>query len=153
MEIERKYLIHTIPFDLSSFPFRTIEQGYLCTNPVVRIRKDNDRYELTYKSRGMMIREEHNLPLTAEGYEHLKTKIDGICIEKTRYMIPLSDSLTIELDIFDGELAPLILAEVEFPSEDEANNFTPPEWFTEDVTYSGKYHNSYMSHHGYHPEA
>ena len=97
MEIERKYLIHTIPFDLSSFPFRTIEQGYLCTNPVVRIRKDNDRYELTYKSRGMMIREEHNLPLTAEGYEHLKTKIDGICIEKTRYMIPLSDSLTIEL--------------------------------------------------------
>ena len=46
MEIERKYLIHTIPFDLSSFPFRTIEQGYLCTNPVVRIRKDNDRYEL-----------------------------------------------------------------------------------------------------------
>ena len=82
MEIERKYLIHTIPFDLSSFPFRTIEQGYLCTNPVVRIRKDNDRYELTYKSRGMMIREEHNLPLTAEGYEHLKTKIDGICIEK-----------------------------------------------------------------------
>ena len=61
MEIERKYLIHTIPFDLSSFPFRTIEQGYLCTNPVVRIRKDNDRYELTYKSRGMMIREEHNL--------------------------------------------------------------------------------------------
>ena len=97
MEIERKYLIHTIPFDLSSFPFRTIEQGYLSTNPVVRIRKDNDRYELTYKSRGMMIREEHNLPLTAEGYEHLKTKIDGICIEKTRYMIPLSDSLTIEL--------------------------------------------------------
>ena len=39
MEIERKYLIHTIPFDLSSFPFRTIEQGYLCTNPVVRIRR------------------------------------------------------------------------------------------------------------------
>ena len=87
MEIERKYLIHTIPFDLSSFPFRTIEQGYLCTNPVVRIRKDNDRYELTYKSRGMMIREEHNLPLTAEGYEHLKTKIDGICIEKTRFFV------------------------------------------------------------------
>ena len=54
MEIERKYLIHTIPFDLSSFPFRTIEQGYLCTNPVVRIRKDNDRYELTYKSRGTL---------------------------------------------------------------------------------------------------
>ena len=131
MEIERKYLIHTIPFDLSSFPFRTIEQGYLCTNPVVRIRKDNDRYELTYKSRGMMIREEHNLPLTAEGYEHLKTKIDGICIEKTRYMIPLSDSLQI--------------AEVEFADAMSAEHFTPPDWFGEDVTFCPQYHNSALS--------
>lgn len=145
MEIERKYLIHTIPFDLAVFPFRTIEQGYLCTNPVVRIRKDNDRYELTYKSSGMMIREEHTLPLTAEGYAHLKTKIDGICIEKTRYMIPLHDSLTIELDIFSGKLAGLILAEVEFPDADSAEQFTPPDWFGEDVTFSPQYHNSALS--------
>lgn len=145
MEIERKYLIHTIPFDLSSFPFPTIEQGYLCTNPVVRIRKDNDRYELTYKSRGMMIREEHNLPLTAEGYEHLKTKIDGICIEKTRYMIPLSDSLTIELDIFSGKLSGLQIAEVEFADAMSAEHFTPPDWFGEDVTFCPQYHNSALS--------
>ena len=138
MEIERKYLIHTIPFDLSAFPFRTIEQGYLCTSPVVRIRKDNDRYELTYKSSGM-------IPLTAEGYAHLKTKIDGICIEKTRYMIPLQDSLTIELDIFSGKLAGLVLAEVEFPDADSAEHFTPPDWFGEDVTFCPQYHNSTLS--------
>ena len=30
-------------------------------------------------------------------------------------------------------------------AEEEANNFTPPEWFGEDVTFSGKYHNSQLS--------
>ena len=64
----------------------------------------------------------------------------------------LSPKSAIELDIFEGDLAPLILAEVEFPSEEEANAFTPPEWFAKDVTYSGKYHNSYMSRYGYQPE-
>ena len=103
------------------------------------------RYELTYKSRGMMIREEHNLPLTAEGYEHLKTKIDGICIEKTRYMIPLSDSLTIELDIFSGKLSGLQIAEVEFADAMSAEHFTPPDWFGEDVTFCPQYHNSALS--------
>ena len=76
MEIERKYLISSVPFDLSSYPCRKIEQGYLSTAPVVRIRRDNNDYILTYKSKGMMIREEYNLPLTKESYEHLKEKID-----------------------------------------------------------------------------
>lgn len=145
MEIERKYLIKEIPGNLASFPVRNIEQGYLNTSPVVRIRKDNDRYELTYKSEGLMSREEYNLPLDQESYEHLKLKIDGRLIKKRRYMIPLSDMLTIELDIFEGELSPLVLAEVEFPDEDMALSFTPPDWFGEDVTFCGKYHNSYLS--------
>ena len=53
MEIERKYLIQKLPEDLDSFPFRELEQGYLCTDPVIRIRRDDDRYELTYKSGGL----------------------------------------------------------------------------------------------------
>ena len=72
MEIERKYLIKELPENLKSYPCRHIEQGYLCTSPVVRIRKDNDKYELTYKSKGLMVREEYNLPLDAKAYEHLK---------------------------------------------------------------------------------
>jgi len=50
-------------------------------------------------------------------------KIDGILITKKRYLIPLSEKLTIELDIFEDALAPLVLAEVEFTSEEEANAF------------------------------
>jgi len=145
MEIERKYLISSLPADIESYPCRIIEQGYLSTEPVVRIRRDNDDYLLTYKSKGLMVREEYNLPLTKESYEHLKTKIDGQLIRKHRYMIPLDDVLTIELDFFDGDLAPLILAEVEFPTEEMANHFVPPTWFGEDVTYSTDYHNSRLS--------
>ena len=145
MEIERKYLVLHLPGPLESYPCRILEQGYLNTSPVVRIRRDNDRYELTYKSAGLMSRQEYNHPPRDDkSYEHLLTKIDGRLIKKKRYMIPLSSALTAELDIFEGDLAPLMLVEVEFDTEDAANSFSPPDWFGEDVTFSGKYHNSYL---------
>lgn len=145
MEIERKFLVDELPGDLTGYPCRIIEQGYLNTDPVVRIRRDNDKFELTYKSKGLMVREEYNLPLTKDAYEHLLDKIDGRLIQKRRYMIPYAGSLTIELDIFEGSLAPLMLAEVEFPDEEAAASFAPPEWFGDDVTFSGSYHNSTLS--------
>lgn len=148
MEIERKYLVKDIPFDLTCCEHKIITQGYLNTAPVIRIRRSNDKYYMTYKGEGLMVREEYNLPLTKEAYEHLLPKIDGILISKTRYLIPLEHELTAELDIFEGELAPLRLVEVEFDSVESANAFTPPAWFGEDVTNSGKYHNSYLSCHG-----
>ena len=148
MEIERKFLIKTLPERLDSYPFHQIEQGYLCTEPVVRIRRQDETYYLTYKSKGLMTREEYNLPLTKDGYEHLRPKADGILIVKKRYLIPMESGHTIELDIFQGELSPLVLAEVEFVTEAEARAFLPPEWFGEDVTYSMDYHNSVLSQKG-----
>jgi len=145
MEIERKYLIHKLPAHLDNYPHRTLEQAYLCTEPVVRVRRDADDYVLTYKSKGLMVREEYNLPLTQEAYQHLLGKADGRIITKERYCIPCQDNLLIELDVFAGDLAPLFLAEVEFSSEEEANAFTPPDWFGEDVTFSSEYHNSTLS--------
>ncbi len=148
MEIERKFLIKELPTNLESYPCHKIEQGYLCTDPVVRIRRQDDDYILTYKGSGMMSREEYNLPLTAEAYEHLKPKADGIYISKKRYCIPCG-KYTIELDVFEGDVSPLILAEVEFPTEEEAGAFIMPDWFKEDVTWCQQYHNSYISGHGY----
>ena len=144
MEIERKFLIPVLPEKLETYPHRRIE-AYLCTEPVVRIRRQDEDYILTYKSTGMMAREEYNLPLTKEAYEHLKEKADGIVLSKTRYLLPLPDGLTIELDVFDGTYEGLWLAEVEFESIEQAESFVPPVWFGEDVTYSGKYHNSVLS--------
>ena len=40
MEIERKFLVKTLPENLENYPCRHLEQGYLCVKPVVRIRKD-----------------------------------------------------------------------------------------------------------------
>ncbi|MCD8348715.1 MAG: CYTH domain-containing protein [Lachnospiraceae bacterium] len=145
MEIERKFLIDELPSDLSNYPFHRIEQAYLCTSPVIRIRRQDDDYILTYKGKGMMVREEYNLPLTAEAYAHLLPKTDGNLLTKKRYVIPLTDALTIELDLFEGKFSGLWMAEVEFPDEAAANAFTPPDWFGREVTYDPAYHNSNMS--------
>ena len=76
----------------------------------------------------------------------------NICVQKltessfqTRYLIPEKDGLTIELDVFDAPYEGLYLAEVEFSSEEQALSYNPPVWFGEDVTNSGKYHNSRLS--------
>ena len=159
MEIERKFTIKQLPADLEKYPYRHIEQGYLCTSPVVRVRKEDEEYILTYKGSGMMAREEHNLALNKDAYYHLREKADGNIISKRRYLIPLLKpafregfptppddyELTIELDVFDPPFAPLIMAEVEFGSKEAAEAFLPPTWFDEDVTYRKEYHNSYMA--------
>ena len=145
MEIERKFLIPVLPENLECYSSHEIEQGYLCREPVVRIRRQDEEWILTYKSKGMMVREEYNLPLTREAYEHLKEKTDGLLIEKTRYLIPLESGLTAELDVFHSAHEGLCMAEGEFPDRNMAEGFEPPEWFGEEVTFSGRYHNSKLS--------
>ena len=159
MEIERKFTVKSLPEHLEQYPFHHIEQAYLNTDPVVRIRKQDDEYYLTYKGKGLMAREEYNLPLNEASYYHLREKADGNIISKKRYLIPIENpqfaagtdfsadqiNLTIELDIFDEPFSNLIIAEVEFPSEEIAGAFLPVEWFLEDVTNNPAYHNSNLS--------
>ena len=161
MEIERKFTLKTLPANLEQYPFLHIEQAYLNVDPVVRVRKENEQYYLTYKGSGMLARTESNLPLTEEAYYHLRQKADGKIISKKRYLIPLKNprfkegfptppedySLTIELDVFEPPLAPLIMAEVEFGSKEAAEGFLPPDWFDEEVTFRKEFHNSYMAMH------
>lgn len=145
-EIERKFLIKKLPEDLEKYSFHIIEQGYLCTNPVVRVRKQDEEYYLTYKGKGLKVREEYNLPLTKEAYESMVKKSEGNIITKKRYIIPIENSdLIIELDVFEGVFAPLIMAEVEFDSEAASDGFVKPDWFGEEVTYDSKYHNCNMA--------
>jgi len=143
-EIERKFLVPALPKDLEKYPCSEIEQGYLCTEPVVRIRKSDDAYTLTYKGTGLMVREEYNLPLTREAYAHLREKTDGRLIIKKRYKIPYGEYM-IELDVFTSPTPGLWLAEVEFSSRKAALAFQKPDWFGEDVTQDPHYHNSNMS--------
>ena len=144
MEIERKFKVRQLPEQLEQYPRQRIEQAYLCTDPVVRVRRSNDDYYLTYKGAGLLAREEYNLPLTEEAYRHLLEKADGNRIAKDRYELPCGP-YTIELDVFDPPFAPLVLAEVEFPGEAEALAFQPPAWFGEEVTYDPAYTNAALS--------
>jgi len=159
MEIERKFTIKSIPSNLSNYDKHIIAQAYLNRNPVIRIRKQDDEYYLTYKGKGLLSREEYNLDLTSEAYDHLLPKADGRIISKTRYLIPLITPkfksgylppadlcLTIELDVFDKPIAPLVMAEIEFPDEECANAYIPEEWFDLDVTFDKRYHNVNMAY-------
>lgn len=146
MEIERKYLVTSPPPDYRTFPSHMIEQAYLCTDPVVRIRKEDESFYLTYKSKGLLAREEYNLPLNREAYQHLLAKADGIILTKRRYLLPIKDTgLIIELDEFFGAYEGLMLAEVEFETTKDAEEFKPPKWFAKDVTFSGEYQNSRLA--------
>ena len=147
MEIERKFLINKedIPNDLEKYPHNRLEQAYIITNPVLRIRKKNDSYILTYKGSGLMKREEAEFPLPKDAYDKLLTKTEGNIITKTRYKIPEKGNLIIELDIFSGIFEGLYLAEVEFPDEETAMAYIPPAWFAKEVTNEIIFQNSSLS--------
>ena len=144
MEIERKFLADPSGLTLDEYPAIQMKQGYLFTDPVLRIRQENDAFVLTVKSGGLLKREEFELSLTAEQFEEMSGSVKGCFIEKTRYLIPCSP-YTIELDIFHGDLKGLIYAEVEFPTEDEALSFQPPSWFKKEVTDDGSFTNAALS--------
>lgn len=154
MEIERKYAINNLPEDLSQYKYKKIEQGYLCNNPTIRIRKSNDDYILTYKSKlgigdrkagSAIIHNEVELPLTKEAYDKLIPKTETNLVRKTRYIIPLQDGLTAELDVFEGNLSGLVFVEVEFPDEKSSNEFVPPFWFGKDLSGDKRFSNYYLS--------
>jgi len=155
MEIERKYLVNEMPHDLEKYDFSVIEQGYLCHNPTVRIRKMDDEYILTYKSKFgqpgarnanmARISNEVELELSEEAYMHLRKKVDGHLIHKKRYYVTLDNELTAELDIFEEQLAGFVMVEVEFPSEEAADAFRPPAWFGKELTGDKRFSNYNLS--------
>ncbi len=154
MEIERKYLVTLLPENLSQYNFKKIEQGYLCHNPTIRIRKSNEDYILTYKSKlglepisvnGPSVNNEVELPLTEEAYRTLSNKTDNNMVYKTRYLIPLWDGLTAELDVFEGLLQGLVIVEVEFPDLEIADTFQPPAWFGKDLSSDKHFTNYHLS--------
>lgn len=149
MEIEKKFLVKNIDFDLQQYHSYEMEQGYLNVSPVVRIRRKNEDYILTYKSKaadceGVCVNQEVEVPLNQESFLHLKEKIDGHMVEKTRYIIPYGE-YKIELDIFRGDYEGLVVAEVEFPTVEAAESFSEPSWFGKNVSDDYHYRNAYMA--------
>ena len=146
-EIERKFLIAALP-DLSNAEKAIVRQGYLTApddSTELRLRQKNDRYFLTLKGAGAMVRVEREAEITAEQFKTFWPETEGRRVEKERFTGQLSDGRIFELDVFSGDLAPLCLVEVEFQTEAEAQAYTPPEWFGADVTADKRYKNKTMA--------
>ena len=153
-EIERKFLISSLPENLDSFPHKEIAQGYIVVTPdgtEVRLRRKGDKYYQTVKSGSGMVRDENEVELTEEQYSSLWGTTEGKRLEKTRYEIPYNDCV-IELDIYHGDLNGLVTAEVEFVSEEAGKEFIPPSWFGEEVTEDKSFKNQRLALNGM-PEA
>ncbi|MBR5471862.1 MAG: DUF1653 domain-containing protein [Oscillibacter sp.] len=144
MEIERKFLVRQLPPDLEQYPRQRLEQAYLSRSPVIRVRRMDAQHVLTVKGKGFLQREEHELQLSEAEYQQLLARAEGRRIVKDRYRIPCG-SYVIELDVFAPPFAPLVLAEVEFSTEEDALSFCPPDWFGAEVTYDPAYTNAALS--------
>ncbi|HCT64884.1 MAG TPA: adenylate cyclase [Lachnospiraceae bacterium] len=148
MEIEKKYLATSIPFSLDCLKSKKISQCYISVDPTIRIRQSDQEYILTVKGSGLICREEFELFLTHEQYKKLLLKAETPILYKTRYFVPIENSLTAEIDIYQGNLQGLITIEVEFQSVYASETFTPPLWFGKDVSNSFEYTNSNLCLHG-----
>ena len=149
VEIEKTFLVKNIPFDLSPFPSEVIHQGYISSPPSpLRIRQKGSKFELTkkipLKEGDFSSAEEINIDLTQYEFDKLWPLVEK-SLEKIRYRIPLSNNLTAELDVYQGNLKGLIFVEVEFSSSEEMDQFIPPTWFSTDITQENFSANSFLA--------
>lgn len=150
MEVERKFLVKKVPFNLNEYDKAHIEQGYLSITPEVRLRSKKGKYYLTVKGEGALAREEYETEIKSETYNDLSSKIQGRLLVKDRYNIPLDDDCIAELDIYTNLEWLTSIVEVEFANIELANNFIIPEWFgvevTDDIAFKNKNLASQMSY-------
>jgi adenylate cyclase len=142
-EIERKFLVKGLPDNLKQSRHFIIEQGYLATESAgrqVRLRKTGNTTSLTFKIGRGSHREEREIKLSPNQFAALWPATAGRRLRKVRYEIPW-DSVVIEIDIYRGRHAGLVVAEVEFPDGLSCRKFEAPWWFGREVTGEKRYSN------------
>jgi CYTH domain-containing protein len=145
VEVERKFLVSDRP-DLDGTESDEIEQGYLAigTDGEVRLRRRGEKLLLTAKRGGGISRDEAEVGLDREAFERLWPLTEGRRLHKRRHVLPHGD-LSIELDVYEGDLEGLAVAEIEFETEDEARAFEPPDWIGDEVTGDERYLNETLA--------
>lgn len=155
VEIERKFLADELPFDLSDLERVPMRQGYLVVDDArklsVRIRQQGEDFRLTIKQGAGPVRTEVELPIGAGQFEALWPSAKSISLEKDRYL-KRSDDCMFEIDVFAGALAPLVLVEIEFESEEASARFEPPPWLGREVTHDPAYLNQNLAQEGIPPQ-
>jgi CYTH domain-containing protein len=145
LEIERKFLVEEVPAEVEIGSEVEIAQGYLALGEAqVRLRRQGDATLLAAKRGHGLIRDEVEIPLAPEPFEELWPLTEGRRLEKARLTTTV-DGRTAEIDVYRGPLAGLIVAEVEFEDEDSARGFSPPPWFSRELTGDPRYSNQRLA--------
>lgn len=148
LEIERKFLLGSIPeVLLKKASSEEIRQGYLIRedNRELRIRqKGPASYWMTLKQGSGLKRHEQECAISKEQFSMLWPLTEQRRIEKTRYLIPWG-SLNLEIDIFGGALAPLIILEIEFADLAASRNFSVPAFAGREITEDPAYKNATLA--------
>lgn len=141
-EIERKFLVRNDEWrTYASSGIRT-RQGYLSSakSVSIRVRVAGDRAFLNIKSATLGVSRseyEYSIPL-ADAEQLLERFCVRPLIEKTRYLVR-HGTHTWEVDVFEGENAGLVVAEIELAHADEP--FERPRWAGEEVSDDPRYYN------------
>ena len=150
MEIERKWLVSgwpegLAPEQLSLESELHMDQGYVCTSPTVRYRREGEDCVLCLKTAGTLSREELELPLTGEEFQKIEAFVGLPTVPKTHRRYALPGGLTLEVNRVDqGAPTEFWYAEIEFETEEQARAFSPAacglgEYLQNDVTEDRSY--------------
>ncbi len=145
VERERKYLLTEAPS--FSDPGVSLRQGYLAIDGSVsvRVREAGEQgCTLTIKAGRGAVRTEFESSLTTAQFDAAWDQTRGRRIHKTRHRL-LLDQHTVDVDVFHDELDGLLVAEVEFESDDALATFEPPAWFGPEVTDDDEYTNAALA--------
>ncbi len=144
-EIERKFIIDSIPDNIDSFPHKEIIQGYIVTTERsdMRIRDEGGKYLLTVKKGTGIERDEIEINISEEQFKDLWKSVEKE-VKKIRYEVPAGRFMAY-IDVYKGKLTGLVMGEVEFRSVEEAMSFEVPVWFGKDVTEDEYYKNKSLS--------
>jgi CYTH domain-containing protein len=148
-EIERKFFVKWLPPEVAGVEPVRVCQGYVAREGGrhVRVRQAGEKFFLTVKDGEGLDRGEVEILLTREQFEALWPLTEGRRVEKTRAVLP-HGALRVEIDRFEGALAPLCVAEVEFASVAASEAFLPPDFFGEEITNRPGYRNAALAEHG-----
>ena len=151
VETERKFLVRDSSWKASAVSAIPMVQGYIAHDAgnTVRVRILGDKGILTVKGPSVngMSRLEWEKEIPLEDARDLIRLCHGGIIDKTRYIVPAGGGLRFEVDEFHGDNAPLVMAEIELPSEDFP--YERPQWLGEEVTGDKRYYNSWLTVHPY----
>lgn len=146
-EIERKYLVANEGWRAGVSAIAHYRQGYLAGTGKcsIRVRTDGERGYLNLKSATLDIvrtEYEYEIPLT-EAEDMLTRFCEGLLVEKRRHFVEHAGH-TWEIDVFEGDNAGLVIAEIELDEVD--SRFELPPWVGAEVSDDPRYYNVWLAH-------